>query len=97
MGSHDKVGMGLAIRTFLGSGGVLHDVLHDVLHLGPRKNSSWAQGLCRTSLLALPHPGFTCVLHAVLHQGRLKEFFMGSVSRYVVHHCKTPVVIVRNI
>eukprot|EP00798_Chlamydomonas_sp_ICE-L_P020660 gene20660-27446_t len=38
-----------------------------------------------------------CVLMGSHDKGHIKEFFMGSVSRYVAHHCKMPVVIVRNI
>ena len=39
-------------------------------------------------------------LHAVLvamavhTKTRLQEFFMGSVTNYVLHHCKRPLVIV---
>ncbi|KAF5833293.1 hypothetical protein DUNSADRAFT_10458 [Dunaliella salina] len=29
------------------------------------------------------------------NRGAVAEFFMGSVSQYVVHHCKRPVLIVR--
>lgn len=31
------------------------------------------------------------------NKGPVKEFFIGSVSQYVMHHCKVPVVIVRNV
>lgn len=31
------------------------------------------------------------------NKGPLTEFFIGSVTQYVTHHCKKPVVVVRNI
>lgn len=35
----------------------------------------------------LPHPG---------PQGAVREFFMGSVSHFILNNCKCPVVVVRN-
>lgn len=37
----------------------------------------------------------TCVLMGSHNKGPVAEFFMGSVSQYVSHHCKTAVVIVK--
>lgn len=37
----------------------------------------------------------TCVLMGSHNKGPVREFFMGSVSQYVSHHCKVPVVIVK--
>lgn len=34
-----------------------------------------------------------CVVMAKHNKGTLKEFFLGSCSSYVIHHCKQPVVI----
>ncbi|GLC52279.1 hypothetical protein PLESTB_000604400 [Pleodorina starrii] len=36
-----------------------------------------------------------CVLMGSHNKGPVAEFFMGSVSQYVSHHCKMPVVIVK--
>ena len=30
-------------------------------------------------------------------KGPMREFFMGSVSQYIMKHCKTPVLIARNV
>ncbi|KIZ01705.1 hypothetical protein MNEG_6253 [Monoraphidium neglectum] len=30
------------------------------------------------------------------NKGALKEFFLGSCSSYVIHHCKQPVVVLHN-
>lgn len=36
-----------------------------------------------------------CILMGNHNKGPLAEFFMGSVSQYVTHHCKVPVVIMK--
>ncbi|GLI69470.1 hypothetical protein VaNZ11_014088 [Volvox africanus] len=36
-----------------------------------------------------------CVLMGSHNKGPVAEFFLGSVSQYVSHHCKVPVVIVK--
>ena len=33
------------------------------------------------------------VVMAKHNQGSIKEFFMGSVSKYCTHHCKQPVIV----
>ena len=38
----------------------------------------------------------SCVLMGSHNKGPVAEFFMGSVSQYVSHHCKQPVVIVKH-
>lgn len=37
----------------------------------------------------------TCIVMGTGNKGPVKEFFMGSVSQYVTHHAKVPVVIVK--
>lgn len=36
-----------------------------------------------------------CVFMGSHNKGPVAEFFLGSVSQYVSHHCKHPVVIVK--
>mmetsp|Transcript_25221 Transcript_25221/g.54824 ORF Transcript_25221/g.54824 Transcript_25221/m.54824 type:complete len:162 (+) Transcript_25221:155-640(+) len=39
----------------------------------------------------------TAVVMGNHNKGPVREFFMGSVSQYITHHCKRPVIIIRNI
>lgn len=38
-----------------------------------------------------------CVVMGNHNKGSVKEFFTGSVSHYIMGHCKVPVVVVRNV
>ncbi len=39
----------------------------------------------------------SAVVMGTHNKGAVKEFFMGSVSHYIMQNCKCPVVVVRNV
>lgn len=66
-----------------------------IVHIVKSETDSESVGhiVCAKALELNAH----CVLMGSHDKGHMKEFFIGSVSRYVQHNCKKPVVIVRNI
>ncbi|KAL3149611.1 hypothetical protein ABBQ32_002380 [Trebouxia sp. C0010 RCD-2024] len=67
-----------------------HKIPHqiEITHFNTNKDSI-AEIICiRAQDLQTP-----AVVMAKHNQGSIKEFFMGSVSKYCTHHCKQPVIV----